>query len=405
MASSLEALENQTSVNVDANADIHADVKADAVPTAGTDALLRTPLYDLHLKLGAKMVPFAGYDMPVQYPMGVMGEHLHTRQKAGLFDVSHMGQARLSPVGHDADAPQLLEQLVPGGLQSLKEGHIRYTQLTDASGGILDDLMVTRFGRDAWLVVNAACKGADFTHIAEQLAGQAGLDIAARALLALQGPAAERVLATLIPAARELAFMQAAYADWQGVEVLVSRCGYTGEDGFEISLPEAAAVAFAEALLADADVAPIGLGARDSLRLEAGLCLYGHDIDRTTSPVEADLLWTIPARRRAEGGYPGAEIILSQINNGPARKRVGLLPDGRAPAREGAEIQSTDGVVIGRVTSGGFGPSAEAPVSMGYVTADHASAGNTVNLIVRGKALPAKIVALPFVPHRYRKHK
>lgn len=391
MASTLEALENQKPANVD------------AVPTAATAVLLRTPLYELHLAHGAKMVPFAGYEMPVHYPMGVMGEHLHTRLKAGLFDVSHMGQARLSAVNQDADAPQILEQLVPGGLQSLKEGHIRYTQFTDESGGILDDLMVTRFGRDAWLVVNAACKDADFAHIADRLAGQAELQIAERALLALQGPSAERVLATLIPAARELTFMQATHADWQGVEVIVSRCGYTGEDGFEISVPEASAIAFAEALLADDEVAPVGLGARDSLRLEAGLCLYGHDIDTASSPVEADLLWTIPARRRAAGGFPGADIILSQINDGPARKRVGLLPDGRAPAREGAEIQSADGTVIGQVTSGGFGPSAETPVAMGYVTADHARIGQAVNLIVRGKALPAKIVALPFVPHRYRK--
>ena len=254
---------------------------------APTDILKTTPLHALHVKLGAKMVPFAGYDMPVQYPLGVMKEHVQTREKAGLFDVSHMGQAKLT--AHDGDAAVLFEALVPGGITTLREGRMRYTQLTNEQGGILDDLMATRFGDTLWLVVNAACKDDDFAHIAAKLEGRATLDIEQRALLALQGPLAETVLSALIPAAKDLVFMQAVWSDWQGDAVLISRCGYTGEDGYEISIAEDKAVALAEALLAHDDVEPIGLGARDSLRLEAGLCLYGHDIDTDTTSAEADL--------------------------------------------------------------------------------------------------------------------
>ena len=367
------------------------------------ETLRRTALYDLHVESGAKMVPFAGYDMPVQYGLGVLGEHLHTRDKAGLFDVSHMGQARLIATAEDGDAAVLFEQLVPGGIQTLKEGHMRYTQLTNAQGGILDDLMATRFGNELWLVVNAACKENDFAHIAKALDGQARLDIQDRALIALQGPLAAAVLQRLVPGVSDLVFMQAAWMSWDAHEILVSRCGYTGEDGFEISIANDQAATFARALLAEDEVAAIGLGARDSLRLEAGLCLYGHDIDTSTTPAEAELLWSVPKRRRAEANFPGAAIINQQIEKGPARLRVGIQPQGRAPAREGTEVQNQAGDNIGVITSGGFGPSAEGPIAMGYVTSESSQIGTQVNLIVRGKAMPALITALPFVPQRYAK--
>ena len=365
--------------------------------------LRRTALYDLNLDSGAKMVPFAGYEMPVQYGLGVLGEHLHTRTKAGLFDVSHMGQARLIASDEDADAAALFEQLVPGGIQTLKEGRIRYTQLTNAQGGILDDLMATRFGNELWLVVNAACKEDDFAHIAQALDGQARLDIQQRALIALQGPMAASVLQRFVPEVTDLVFMQAAWMSWDAHEILISRCGYTGEDGFEISIATDQAEAFARALLAEDEVAAIGLGARDSFRLEAGLCLYGHDIDTSTTPAEAALLWSVPKRRRAEANFPGAAIINQQIENGPARLRVGIQPQGRAPAREGTVVQNQAGDEIGVITSGGFGPSAEGPIAMGYVTPESSEIGTQVNLIVRGKAMPALITALPFVPQRYAK--
>lgn len=366
-----------------------------------SEPLNRTPLYDLHLELGAKIVPFAGYEMPVQYPLGVMQEHLHTRAKAGLFDVSHMGQAKLT--AHQGDAAVLFERLVPGGISSLKEGCMRYTQLTDEKGGIRDDLMVTRFGDTLWLVVNAACKHDDFAHIAAALDGEADLEIADRALLALQGPAAETVLAGLLPACRDLMFMQAVWSEWDGADVLVSRCGYTGEDGYEISIANERAVDLSRALLAHDDVEPIGLGARDSLRLEAGLCLYGHDIDLTTTPAEADLLWSVPKRRREEANFPGADIVVKQINEGVTKKRVGIVPEGRAPAREGTEIQNMAGETIGTVTSGGFGPSFGGPIAMGHVVASAGDEDTQVQLIVRGKAMPARIAAMPFVPQNYRK--
>jgi aminomethyltransferase len=369
--------------------------------------LKTTPLTALHRALGGKMVGFAGYDMPVQFPMGILKEHQHTREAAGLFDVSHMGQAWL--IAEDgADPAEAFETLVPADVKTLEPGRQRYSQLLNASGGILDDLMVTRpaasFGTDRlYLVVNAACKDADFALIGEKLAGRARVErIDDRALLALQGPAAAEVAATLLGA--DLAthpFMSQTVVAWRGAELWVSRSGYTGEDGYEISVPADMAEDLAKALLEDDGVAPIGLGARDSLRLEAGLCLYGHDIDEMTTPVDAGLTWSIGKRRRAEGGFPGASVIQAQLRDGPTRKRVGIRPEGRAPAREGTPIQDRDGNALGMVTSGGFGPSVGGPIAMGYVPASHAAPGTAVTLSVRGKALPAEIVTLPFVPSRF----
>jgi aminomethyltransferase len=379
---------------------------SDASAPAGS-ALARTPLHALHLRLGAKMAPFAGYDMPIQYPLGVLQEHLHCRAQAGLFDVSHMGQAFLS--GKDAAAR--LETLVPGDLAALAPGRIRYTQLLNADGGILDDLMVTRVSGAAggeevlFLVVNAGCKAQDFALIAAALP-DLKLDVLDdRALIALQGPQATAALAKLVPGLEAMPFMSMTEAAWNGAKLYVSRSGYTGEDGYEISVPAAQAEAFAQALLDLPEVKPIGLGARDSLRLEAGLCLYGHDIDTTTTPNEAQLMWSISKRRRAEGGFPGAATVQAQIANGAPRLRVGVKPEGRAPAREGVEIQSPDGAKIGVITSGGFGPTVNGPVAMGYVEAAQAGVGTKVNLIVRGKALPAEIVALPFTPARFYRGK
>ena len=366
-------------------------------------ASLRTALHALHVELGARMAPFAGYDMPIQYAKGILNEHLHTRASAGLFDVSHMGQGILS----GRDAIRKLETLVPGDLQALAQNRIRYTQFLNASGGILDDLMVTRLAPAAngderlFLVVNAACKDADFARLRAALP-DLKLDVFAdHALIALQGPKAASVLARYVPGIDVIPFMSLTQATWKGVELVITRSGYTGEDGYEISLPNSSALSFARDLLAQEEVEPIGLGARDSLRLEAGLCLYGHDIDETTSPVEGALTWSISKRRRAEGGFPGAERIQRELKDGPSRLRVGLLPEGRAPAREGTQIMSVDDVEIGVVTSGGFGPTLNGPLAMGYVRADHATIGTAVKLIVRGKPLPAKIVALPFVPNRF----
>lgn len=360
--------------------------------------LLKTPLHGLHVDLGAKMVPFTGNDMPVQYPAGVKAEHLHTRTKAGLFDVSHMGQVKL--IG--ADAARDLERLVPGDLDGLAVGQMRYSMFTNAAGGILDDLMVCRIEGGLMVVVNAACKDADIAHMRAQLSCDIEV-LEDRALIALQGPGAEAALSALAPAAATLSFMTGAEMDVDGAACFVTRSGYTGEDGYEISVPADQADALARKLLAQNDVEAIGLGARDSLRLEAGLCLYGHDIDETTTPVEAALTWSIGKRRREEGGFPGADVILDQIKNGAPRKRVGILPDGRAPAREGTEIQAPDGTSIGTITSGGFGPSLEAPLAMGYVTTGHAAAGSAVNVVVRGKALPAKTAKMPFVPNGYKR--
>ncbi|MCR9175113.1 MAG: glycine cleavage system aminomethyltransferase GcvT [Alphaproteobacteria bacterium] len=363
-----------------------------------TTQLLKTPLHALHVELGGKMVEFAGYSMPVQYPLGVLGEHKHTRAKAGLFDVSHMGQLRID----GTDAAEKLETLTTGDLQVLTPGRMRYTLFTNETGGILDDLMVTNAGDHLFVVVNAACKSADLAHMEAVLGGQM-TELSDRALLALQGPSAEAVLSALAPEAAELTFMRSAAMTIDGAECFVTRSGYTGEDGYEISVPAEAAEAFARKLVSHPDVEVIGLGARDSLRLEAGLCLYGHDIDTGTTPVEGALEWAISKRRKAEGGFPGADIILDQLTNGAARRRVGLRPEGRAPAREGTDIADANGTLIGHVTSGGFGPTVEGPIAMGYVTIDHAGEGTEINLMIRGKPNPAKVVALPFVTQSYKR--
>ncbi|GAB6051566.1 glycine cleavage system aminomethyltransferase GcvT [Magnetospira thiophila] len=365
---------------------------------ADASALLKTPLHGLHESLGGKMVPFAGYDMPVQYPMGILKEHLHCRAESGLFDVSHMGQAIL----HGADAGAALERLVPGDLQSLTPGAMRYTQFTNARAGILDDLMITRMEDHWFLVVNAARKAHDFALLRDGLPGSCALDILDdRALIAVQGPKAAQVLARLAPEVAAMRFMTARLVDLMGVTCRVSRSGYTGEDGYEISVPAIAAVALAERLLSEPEVAPVGLGARDSLRLEAGLCLYGSDIDETTTPVEAGLLWSISKRRRAEGGFPGDAVLRQQIAEGPSRRRVGLRPDGKAPARAHTEITDAEGAIIGEVTSGGFGPTVGGPVAMGYVPMALAEVGSKIGLSVRGKILPGQVSKLPFVEQRY----
>jgi aminomethyltransferase len=386
-------------------------MNAQAAAGATGTPLKHTPLHALHLEGGGKMVPFAGYEMPVQFSLGILKEHLHTREKAGLFDVSHMGQAVLAGPDHETTAAAL-EALVPGEIRKLRRGRLRYTMLLNEEGGILDDLMVTRPADEAedgrlMLVVNAACKEADYAHIAARLPEGVTLNPKEdRALLALQGPAAANVLAGFAPGATDLGFMTAAAFRFDGAECHISRSGYTGEDGFEISVAAENAEDVARKLLDHADVEPIGLGARDTLRLEAGLCLYGHDIDATTSPVEADLAWSMGKRRREEGGFPGADRIQCELREGPNRLRVGIRPEGRAPAREGTEIMDETGERrIGAVTSGGFGPSVGAPVAMGYVAAAHAEPGSRVRLMVRGAAVPATVVALPFQPHRYFKKK
>ena len=368
------------------------------------DALKRTPLHAFHVANGAKMVPFAGYDMPVQYPLGVLKEHLFTRENAGLFDVSHMGQALLR--GADGvDVAKVFEALVPGNIAGLKPGGMRYTMLLNDEGGILDDLMVTRYGGEEntlYIVVNAACKESDLAHIEQSLAGSATMErMEDKALLALQGPRASSVLGAMVPQVMEMGFMTSASIDVDGIPCHVSRSGYTGEDGYEISLPADRAEEFAGRLVASDEVEPIGLGARDSLRLEAGLCLYGSDIDTTTSPVEAGLLWAVPKARREAADFPGAERILGEIAEGPVRKRVGILPDGRAPVRHGSDILDRDGNVVGVVTSGGFGPSLGRPVAMGYIKTEFSEEGTEIGLAVRGKVLPGRIAAMPFVEQRY----
>lgn len=362
-----------------------------------------TPLHALHQSLGARMGPFAGYDMPISYPLGVLKEHLHTRAATGLFDVSHMGQARLSGPG----AIAALEKLVPGDIAGLAAGRMRYTQLTNAEGGILDDLMVTRDPSGAEdsliLVVNAGCKQDDFAHIAAHLPAGVTLDpFGEWGLIALQGPKAAEVLARHAgPSVMTQPFMSMVALAVAGIACLVSRSGYTGEDGFEISVPPDRADELARILLAETEVEAIGLGARDSLRLEAGLPLYGHDIDTATSPIEAVLGWSISKRRRAEGGFLGAERILGEIANGPARKRIGIRPEGRQPVREGAPILDGDGRPVGQVTSGGFGPSLEGPCAMGYVPAALAVPGTKLSMEVRGKRIAGEVAAMPFVPNRY----
>jgi aminomethyltransferase len=381
--------------------------------------LKRLPLDGLHRAAGAKWGGFAGYDMPLQYEgAGVIAEHQWTRTQAGLFDVSHMGPCFFAlPKGHGLTGDEahkavarLLERLVPGDIQGLKPGQVRYTVLLNKTGGVLDDLMIARPSQpesqgDLYIVVNAGCKLADWALIEQTIAPDEGVLVRAddRALLALQGPQAEAVLCALMPEAASLGFMQYGRLECEGYgRLTVTRSGYTGEDGFEILVKPADAERFAQALLGDARVKWVGLGARDSLRLEAGLCLYGHDLDETTSPIEADLAWIIQKRRRAAGDFPGASRIMPELKDGPTRKRVGIKPLTPAPAREGVEI-AVDGQVIGKITSGGFGPSVNMPISMGYVETRFSAPGQKLDLMIRGQARPAEVVPLPFTPHRYKK--
>ncbi|UWQ82765.1 glycine cleavage system aminomethyltransferase GcvT [Leisingera caerulea] len=364
-----------------------------------TDAPKRTPLYDLHVELGGKMVDFAGWEMPVQYPMGIMGEHKQCREKAALFDVSHMGQVIL----RGDNVGEKLETLCPQAYASLKEGKARYGFFTNEDGGIMDDLIVSNAGDHYFVVVNAALRHQDIPHMQANLDGVEVTEIFDRALVAVQGPKAEDVVGALCPAARELKFMETTVADIDGAECRISRLGYTGEDGYEISIPEADAIRISKLFLAHDDCEPAGLGARDSLRLEAGLCLYGNDIDQSTSPIEASLAWAIQKRRKEDGGFPGAARIQKELAEGPSKKLVGIKPEGRAPARQGVEVQSEGGDTLGTITSGSFGPTVGGPVAMGYVAADHAAPGTKVNLIIRGKAQPAEIVALPFVTQNYKR--
>jgi aminomethyltransferase len=373
--------------------------------------LKRTPLFALHAARGGKMVPFAGYEMPVQYASGVLREHQHTRANAGLFDVSHMGQIALhAKSGKVEDAALALERLVPQDILSVAPGRQRYAQFTNAGGGILDDLMVANFGKHLFLVVNAACKAEDETHLRAGLSDVCTIEpLADRALLALQGPKAEAVLAKFCAEALPMRFMDAGPRRIDGIDCFVSRSGYTGEDGFEISVPADKAEALATALLASGDVLPIGLGARDSLRLEAGLCLYGHDIDTTTTPVEGALEWSIQKSRRTggarAGGFAGADKILDLLETGATRRRVGLRPEGRAPVREGALLfaSETSSEPIGTVTSGGFGPTLNAPVAMGYLPSPLAATDTLVFAELRGQRLPLRVSAMPFVANRYKR--
>ena len=367
--------------------------------TDTSETLLKTPLHALHVELGAKMVPFAGYDMPVQYPAGVLKEHLHTREKAGLFDVSHMGQAFLA----GSDPAKALERVTPADVVGLKSGMQRYGLLLNDQGTIKDDFMFTKLEGEAdmYIVVNAGTKDGDYAYIADKLKGAATITTRFdRALLALQGPMAGVVLERLSPGIDELTFMKVVRATVAGCPAIISRSGYTGEDGFEISIEGKDGERVARALLAESEVLPIGLGARDSLRLEAGLCLYGHDIDETVNPAEANLMWSIQKRRRTDRDFPGAGKILDTT---PARKRVGISPVGKAPAREHTPVADKTGRIIGEITSGGFGPSVNGPVAMGYVETAFAADGTEVDLIVRGKPMPARIAPMPFFPHRYRR--
>jgi aminomethyltransferase len=363
------------------------------------DALRAVPLDALHRSLGAKMVAFAGYAMPVQYGPGVMAEHLHTRTHASLFDVSHMGQISLR--GDTAAAA--LERLVPGDFQGLKPGRQRYTLLLNEAGGIIDDLMVANYGDRLVIVANASRKDIDSLHLAQNLQNVALLEHPERALLALQGPEAAAIMTVLCPSAAALTFMGVAEVQISGIPAWISRSGYTGEDGFEISVHVDHTERLARLLLDQPGVLPAGLGARDSLRLEAGLCLYGNDIDEVTTPVEANLAWAIGKRRRAEANFPGAAPILDQLTNGTHRLRVGIRPEGRAPARASTDIVGPGGAVVGTITSGGFSPSLQAPIAMGYVRRDLAEPGTPLSLMVRGKPLPARVAPLPFVPTNYAK--
>lgn len=371
-------------------------------PEVKNVTLARTPLYDLHVELGARMVAFAGYHMPVQYAQGIIHEHQHTRAAAGLFDVSHMGQVRIS----GQRAAMELESLAPIDVVDLQIGHIRYGVFTDDGGGVLDDFMVANTGGDLLAVVNAACKQDDIRRMREAMGTRCEIEeLEERALLALQGPAASEVMRTLSPGVDTLRFMTTGDVDVAGIPCGVSRSGYTGEDGFEISVPADEAEKIARKLLADPAVEPVGLGARDSLRLEAGLCLYGQDLNRDTTPVEAGLAWTISKVRRnggaRAGGFPGAERVLAELADGARRRLVGLRPKGRAPVRAGIQLVDADGESIGTVTSGGFGPTVGGPVAMGYVGSEHRTPGTIVQALVRGKQLPTEVVPLPFVERRY----
>ena len=373
--------------------------------------LKRTRLYDYHIANGAKMVPFAGYEMPVQYNLGVMKEHLHTRVAAGLFDVSHMGQILLYPKsGVISDAALAIEALVPVNILSLENGRQRYAMFTNDDGGILDDLMIANRGDHLYIVVNASCKGNDFQHLKNNLGNEFQIDMVEdRSLIALQGPLAEEVLSKLNPTVKELRFMDSVTANLLDTECWISRSGYTGEDGYEISIPNSAVEEVVQLLSQDINVEPIGLGARDSLRLEAGLCLYGHDIDTNTSPIEGNLNWAIQKARRTggerAGGFPGAKRIQSELEVGPSKKRVGILPDGRAPMREGTVLYGSDNRnnPIGKVTSGAFGPSIQKSISMGYVLKEYTDLETIVYGDVRGKLLAARVTSIPFKKSNYKK--
>ncbi len=368
-----------------------------------------TPLHQLHLDLNAKMMAFAGYDMPINYPLGVMKEHLQTREKAGLFDVSHMGQIIFSGAPVE-DIALFLESLIPVNIAGLKPGRQRYGFFTNEKGGILDDLMLANRGDDIFMIVNAACKVQDIAHLKEHKPDHITMDVIEdRALLALQGPESEAVMARLIPQTQDMKFMDSRVFSYNGFEIWISRSGYTGEDGFEISVPGNEAIDFAQTLLSHDEVEMIGLGARDSLRLEAGLCLYGHDLDASTTPIEGALQWGIQKIRRKEGaregGFLGADIILAQLDAGVEKIRVGLKPEGRAPMREGVKLfaDETSAEPIGNITSGGFGPTISAPVAMGYVGTEYSAMGTQLFGDVRGKRLPVTITELPFVPANFKR--
>jgi len=360
---------------------------------------LRTPLYDLHVELGGKMVDFAGWSMPVNYPMGIMGEHAQCREKAAMFDVSHMAQV----IVKGENPGKSIETLVPSNIENLAPGKARYTFFTNEEGGIMDDLIISNAGDYLFIVVNASMRHQDIPHMRDNLKDCEVIEITDRALIAIQGPAAEGVVAKHAPAAADLIFMETIETDLLGATCRISRLGYTGEDGYEISIPEADAERITRVLLEDENLEPAGLGARDSLRLEAGLCLYGNDIDQSTSPVEAQLNFAMQKRRREEGGFPGAERIQAELSDGVKKKLVGIQPLGRAPARGGVEVVSMEGNVIGHITSGGFGPTFGGPVALGYVATEFAAADTEVQLSVRGKLLPAKIVKTPFVKQNYKR--
>jgi aminomethyltransferase len=373
---------------------------SDTTAPAAETAPRRTPLYDRHVELGGKLVDFAGWLLPVQYPSGIMAEHRHCRAAAALFDVSHMLQALIRGAG----AAEAFERLVPSDVAGLGAGELRYTVFTNAQGGVIDDLIVGRVDDGLFVVANAARRDVDLAHMRQALEPKHRVEeLSDRALLALQGPGAADALGRLFPGAGELAFMRTTRAALAGIPCRISRCGYTGEDGFEISVPVSEADTLARRLFEQPGVSPAGLGARDSLRLEAGLCLYGHELTTETTPVEAGLRWTIAKGRRGAGNFPGAEVILRQLDDGPERRLIGIHPEGRAPAREGTPIEGGSRERIGKVTSGGFGPTVGGPIALGYVRAQHAAPGTALQLSIRGKPHPAKVVELPFVPHRYKR--